>query len=97
MFIKSCPMRSRTVAVTAAVMVIFGVAVAAAGPSCPADVDSDGEVGITDLLLVLQEWGQGSGTSDFTGVDHLPDGVVDLHDFLGVLAAWGPCPRALAG
>jgi len=91
MFINSCSMRSRTVAVTAAVMVIFGVAVA--GPSCPADVDWDGEVGITDLLLVLQEWGQGSGTSDFTGVDHLPDGVVDLHDFLGVLEAWGPCPR----
>ncbi len=93
MFINSRPWRSSTVVITAAALVIFGVAVAASGPACPADVDWDGEVGITDLLLVLQDWGQGSGTSDFTGVDHGPDGVVDFYDFLGVLTAWGPCPK----
>ena len=84
--------RSRTFAMTAAVIVIFGGAVAAFGPSCPADVDWNGEVGITDLLMVLQEWGQGSGTTDFAGVNDGPDGIVDIYDFLGVLAAWGPCP-----
>ena len=93
MFINSCPRRSSAVAMTAAVMVFFGVAVAASGPDCPADVDWNGEVGITDMLLVLREWGQGSGTSDFTGIDHLPDGVVDIYDFLGVLTEWGPCPK----
>ncbi len=92
MFINSCPRRSSAVAVIAAVMVSFGVA-AASGPACPADVDWNGEVGITDLLIVLQEWGQGSGTSDFAGVDGGPDGIVDLYDFLGVLKAWGPCPK----
>ncbi len=92
MFINPCPRRSRTVAMTAAVIVIFGGVVAAFGPSCPADVDWDGEVGITDLLMVLGEWGQGSGTTDFAGVNDGPDGIVDIHDFLGVLGAWGPCP-----
>ncbi len=93
MFINSCPGRSYTVALTAGAMAILAVAVAASGPPCPADVDWDGEVGITDLLIVLSEWGQPSGTSDFTGIDQAPDGVVDLYDFLGVLAAWGPCPK----
>lgn len=92
MSINPCPGRSRTVAMTAAVIVIFGGAVAAFGPSCPADVDWNGEVGITDLLMVLQEWGQGSGTTDFAGVNDGPDGIVDIYDFLGVIGAWGPCP-----
>ncbi len=25
--------------------------------SCPADIDNDGMVGITDFLLVLSQWG----------------------------------------
>lgn len=84
--------RLRTAAVTAALLALpVVVPVAAAGPSCFGDIDFDGEVGISDLLLVLQDWGQGSGTSDFSGVDHSPDGVVDLYDFLGVLEAWGAC------
>ena len=84
--------RSPTVAITAAVLVSVAVPVCGVGQSCPADVDLNGEVGITDLLLVLEEWGQGSGTTDFTGVKHGPDGIVDFYDFLGVLVAWGPCP-----
>ena len=94
MFMNPCPRRSRAVALTAGMMVIFGGVVAAAGPDCPADVDWNGEVGVTDLLIVLQEWGQGSGTSDFAGVNNGPDGIVDLYDFLGVLVAWGPCPES---
>ena len=93
MFMNRCPRCSSAVAITAGMMVIFGGVVAAAGPDCPADVDWNGEVGVTDLLIVLQEWGQGSGTSDFTGANNGPDGIVDLYDFLGVLAAWGPCPE----
>ena len=59
---------------------------------CPADVNADGEVGIADLLEVLHFWGEGSGTSDFSGPDGGPDGTVDIFDLLGVLRAWGPCP-----
>ena len=91
MFSWKNPSRPRVVAMGAAVLLAF-VVPAVAGGSCPADVDLDGEVGVTDLLLVLQEWGQGSGTSDFAGVGRGPDGIVDIHDFLGVLMAWGPCP-----
>ncbi len=60
---------------------------------CPADVNADGTVGIPDLLEVLHFWGEGSGTSDFTGPGGTPDGMVDIHDLLGVLQAWGPCPE----
>ena len=87
------PSRSCIVAIAAAVLVMFTVPAFSSEASCPADVDANGEVGITDLLIVMEEWGFGSGTSDFTGADHVADGVVDIHDFLGVLAAWGPCPR----
>ncbi len=36
----------------------------------------DGDVGITDLLVLLANWGN-------------PYGITDLLD---LLAAWGPCP-----
>ncbi|MCP4592686.1 MAG: hypothetical protein GY842_18280 [bacterium] len=29
--------------------------------------------------------------ADFTGADGSPDGTVDVHDLLTLLAAWGPC------
>ena len=83
--------RLRVVPAAALLLLPVIIASAASGPSCFGDVDFDGEVGISDLLLVLQDWGQGSGTTDFSGVNHSPDGVVDLYDFLGVLEAWGVC------
>jgi hypothetical protein len=54
---------------------------------CPWDCDppADGEVGITDFLQMLAEWG-GPGNCDFDG------GGVSITDFLDLLAAWGPCP-----
>jgi hypothetical protein len=56
-------------------------------PECPWDCDppGDGEVGITDFLQMLAEWG-GPGNCDFDG------GGVGVTDFLDLLAAWGPCP-----
>ncbi len=92
MFRVLYPGRSCIAAIAAAVLVMF-VVPAFASETCLADVDADGEVGVTDLLTVLAEWGYGSGTSDFTGADHFADGIVDIQDFLGVLAAWGPCPE----
>jgi carboxypeptidase D len=55
-------------------------------PPCPADIDGDGEIGITDFLLLLGAWGNTGGPEDING-----DGAVDVLDFLELLAAWGPC------
>ncbi|MHC4651089.1 MAG: M14 family zinc carboxypeptidase [Planctomycetota bacterium] len=55
-------------------------------PPCPADFDGDGEVGVTDFLLLLAAWGNAGGPEDLNG-----DGVVGVQDFLELLAAWGPC------
>lgn len=53
-------------------------------PECPADLDDDGEVAITDLLILLAAWGGAGG--DVTG-----DGVTAIADLLALLAEWGLC------
>ncbi len=62
---------------------------AIAGDSCPWDLDSDGDVGFTDLLTLLEAWGPvpTPDPPDFDG-----DGDVDFSDLLELLANWGPCP-----
>ena len=54
---------------------------------CPWDCggDDDGNIGITDFLELLAQWGT-PGSCDFDG------GGVGINDFLGLLANWGPCP-----
>jgi hypothetical protein len=54
---------------------------------CPADIDVDGEVGITDFLLLLGVWGPCAGCPE----DVDGDGDVGIQDFLLLLATWGPC------
>ena len=44
--------------------------------ACPWDLDGDGEVGITDFLALLADWGNPYG----------------IEEFLALLADWGPCP-----
>jgi hypothetical protein len=52
----------------------------------PHDMDADGSVGVTDLLLLLAAWGTDPvGPPDFDG-----DGTVGMSDFLILLANWGP-------
>ena len=54
--------------------------------ACPWDcADADGNVGITDFLALIAQWG-GPGPCDFDGGD------VHVTDFLLMLAAWGPNP-----
>ncbi len=54
---------------------------------CPADLDGDGIVAFSDLLLVLSVWGPCQGCpEDLDG-----NGFVGVSDLLEVLAAWGPC------
>ncbi len=56
--------------------------------ACPADLDSDGSVGASDLLALLSLWGSDpGGPPDFDG-----DGAVGASDLLELLANWGPCP-----
>ena len=54
--------------------------------NCPADVNGDGTVGITDLLELLGKWNSADCNAD---VDR--DETVGITDFLAVLVAWGPC------
>ena len=57
-------------------------------PPCPWDLDGSGDVGITDFLVLLAQWGTDpGGPPDFDG-----DGNVSITDFLELLANWGPCP-----
>ena len=59
----------------------------AIGTFCQADVDSDGSVGVNDLLAVIAEWGC-SGTCE---ADITDDGLVNVQDLLELIAAWGTC------
>ena len=55
-------------------------------PSVPGDLDGDGIVGITDLLMLLSNWGQCKGDcpADLDG-----DGTVGIFDLLTLLTNWG--------
>ena len=55
-------------------------------PICPGDVTLDGTVDITDLLAVVDLWGQLGGTADLDW-----NGVVDIGDLLEVIAGFGDC------
>ena len=49
------------------------------------DIDGDGVVSVSDLLLLLADWGDCSCCpSDVNG-----DGLVDISDLLAIIAAWG--------
>jgi hypothetical protein len=55
-------------------------------PACAGDTDGDGMVGVSDLLVVIDMWGQSGGAGDIND-----DGTVDVGDLLAVVDAWGPC------
>ena len=56
-------------------------------PDSAADLDGDGTVGISDLLILLASWGPNPGhPADLDG-----DGIVGILDFLQLLGSWGPC------
>lgn len=55
--------------------------------SCPADVNNDNFVNITDIITVLEAWGSCSGCiEDLNG-----DNTVNIADVIAVLQAWGKC------
>ena len=58
---------------------------------CPWDLDSNGSVGVSDLLSLLGSWGpcppKADCPADFDG-----NGTIGVPDLLALLANWGPCP-----
>lgn len=55
-------------------------------PACTGDANGDGDVGTTDLLMVIADWGQTDSPADVDG-----DGTVNASDILVILGGWGPC------
>jgi hypothetical protein len=54
---------------------------------CPADLNSDANVNVDDLLTVINGWGDGVGSiADING-----SGLVDVDDLLIVINSWGAC------
>jgi predicted outer membrane repeat protein len=54
--------------------------------NCEGDANGDGDVGVTDLLAVIDQWGQSNAPADFNN-----DGIVNVTDLLIVVGNWGPC------
>jgi hypothetical protein len=61
-----------------------GYCLPAAG--CPADVDGDGDVDVSDILGILGKFGAADG---FEGADVNDDGTVNVGDILMGLSAFG--------
>ncbi len=56
-------------------------------PACPADLDGDGQVRVSDLIILLSAWGPNPGhLADLDG-----NGEVRVPDLIILLAAWGLC------
>jgi predicted outer membrane repeat protein len=53
---------------------------------CAADIDGDGNVNVSDLLIIIDQWGLTNSPADVND-----DGIVDVSDLLIVSDNWGPC------
>ncbi|MBC8202784.1 MAG: hypothetical protein H8E91_03050 [Planctomycetes bacterium] len=63
--------------------VLFGSALFAMpyGLGCATDIDSDGDVGVGDVLAVIDAWGSTNENADCNG-----DGIVNVGDILMLIA-----------
>jgi len=55
-------------------------------PTCEADINGDSIVGVTDLLVIIDQWLTNDVDADING-----DGIVNVNDLLMVVGNWGPC------
>lgn len=60
-------------------------------PDCPADINNDGQVNVTDLLAVIGAWGACPAPPASCTADINTDGQVNVTDLLAVIGAWGSC------
>ena len=57
-------------------------------PSCDADLDCDGQVGLDDVFELAASW----GPCDDCLADLDDNGIVDVNDIIELLSGWGTCP-----
>ncbi len=68
-------------------LVAWGVEETPTDPCSAVDLDGNGQVGSSDLGLLIAAWGTCSGCpADING-----DGKVDGGDLAQIIAFWGPC------
>ena len=73
-------------------MVRVEVLVNPAGNDCPADLDGDGDIDLSDLSVLLANYGMTGGAGPEDG-DLDGDNDVDLADLSALLAVYGTnCP-----
>ena len=53
---------------------------------CSADLDGDGFVGVSDLVLLILAFGCAGCPEDLDG-----DGIVGVADLIQLILDWGPC------
>ena len=54
--------------------------------ACEGDINNDGVVSVTDLLLIIGDWGSNNPATDIDG-----DGIVAVGDLLIAIGNWGSC------
>ncbi len=59
---------------------------------CPSDLNTDGVVGVKDLLILLGTWGNCPAIPDPCPADFDCSGAVGVPDLLTLLGDWGNCP-----
>ena len=55
-------------------------------PNCLGDLNSDGEVSVSDLLSIIAAWGTDDENADIDG-----NGIVAVSDLLIAIGNWGTC------
>lgn len=88
------PRRTCSLARAACVaFVAFGVSMKASAEPCPprADLNGDGQVNVTDLLTLLDQWGP-CPAREACPADLTLSGGVGTGDLLMLLESWGPAP-----
>jgi hypothetical protein len=65
-------------------------------PPCPADITGDVQIGVGDLLAVINGWGPCPAPPLTCPANIVNAGAsidrVDINDLMAVINAWGPCP-----
>ncbi len=62
-------------------------------PQCPGDANGDGEVNVTDLIIVITAWGTNDCVANVDGLcGDFPANCVNVLDLVTVITNWGPCP-----